>query len=184
MALLIASAGMAKGQSGGLFPAVSLGGGYLDDPGRPYFFAQIRGTLYEDSAFRHTLFGEFLWHTDDAELEFIGPGGGIFFEDGDIDFINLTANYELEAKLSSTFSLYGGVGAGVELINLDDRFNFTVDSDSNFVAQGFAGVRANFDDFWAQLGVRYLFRDDFRLLRDQFVTEDSLAYELSVGFRF
>lgn len=184
MALLIASAGVAEAQIAGVPASVMLGGGYLEDPGKAYGFFQVRGIVYEDDAFAHSLFLEYLGHTDDAVLEFAAPGGGFFTEDGDILFSNVTLNYELEAKLSSFVSIYAGAGAGIEFVSLDDRFNFSIDSDNNFVAQAFAGFRGDFGRFWAQLGVRYLMREDFRLLGDQFVTDDSAAYELSVGFKF
>lgn len=161
-----------------------LGGGYLEDPGKAYGFLQVRGKFYEDDAFGHSVFVEYLGHVDDAVLEFPAFGGGSFFEDGDITFSNITVNYELEAKIALGFSLFAGTGAGVELISLDDRFNFNVDSDSNFVAQVFAGVRANLGPVWGQLGVRYIMREDFSLLGDQFETDDSAAYELSFGFEF
>ena len=184
--LALAVTGLASGQSTRWKPGIMLGGGYLEDPGKAYGFLQVRGKFYEDDAFSHSVFLEYLGHVDDAELQFLvpGPGGGIFFEDGDITFSNITVNYELEAKLALGFSLFAGGGAGVELISLDDRFNFNVDSDSNFVAQVFAGVRANLGPVWGQLGVRYLFREDFSLLGDQFETNDSAAYELSIGFEF
>lgn len=181
---VLAFTGIASGQGTGMQGSIMLGGGYLEDPGRGYGFLQLRGTFYEDDAFSHTVFLEYLGHADDAVLEFATPGGGSFFEDGDILFSNITLNYELEAKISSSVSFFAGAGVGVELINLDDRFDFTVDSDSNFVAQTFAGVRADFGSMWAQLGVRYLMREDFSLLGDQFLTNDSAAYELSVGFKF
>ena len=144
----------------------------------------MRGSFYEDDAFRHGLFLEHLGHVDDAVLEFPAFGKGSFFEDGDITFSNITVNYELEAKLAFGVSLYAGAGAGIELISLDNRFNFSFDSDSNFVSQIFAGVRMNFGPGWGQLGVRYLFREVFPLLGDQFETNDSVAYELSVGLEF
>ena len=175
---------MANAQFGGTRGSVMLGGGYLDDPGKAYGFVQLRGTFYEDDAFAHTVFLEYLGHTDDADLEFAAPGGGTFFEDGDILFSNITINYELEAKLTSALSVFAGAGAGVELINLDDRFNFNIDSDSNFVTQVFAGVRADFGSWWGQAGVRYIMREDFALLGDQFLTNDSSAYEIAVGFKF
>ena len=60
-----------------------------------------------------------------------------------------------------------------------------LDSDANFVAQVFAGFRAHFPSgVVAQAGARYIFRDDFQLLGDQFITEDSVAFEASIGFRF
>lgn len=173
-------AGLAGMQGG-----VMLGGGYLEEPGAGYFFGQLRGTFYEDDAVAHTAFFEFLGHRDDAVLEFARPGGGTFFEDGDITFSNFTLNYELEAKLSETISFYAGAGAGIEYVSIDDRFDISLDSDTNFVAQFFAGFRANFSDgFMAQAGARYLMRDDFSLLGDQFVTDDSWAFEASIGFKF
>jgi len=35
-----------------------------------------------------------------------------------------------------------------------------------------------------QAGARYVFRDDFQLLGDQFITEDSVAFEASIGSSF
>lgn len=177
-------AGLASGQDTAWRGEIMLGGGYLEDPGKAYGFLQARGSFYEDDAFRHSLFLEYLGHVDDAVLEFPAFGKGGFFEDGDITFSNITVNYELEAKLDFGVSLYAGAGAGLELISLDDRFNFSFDSDSNFVSQIFAGVRINFGPVWGQLGLRYLFREDFSLLGDQFKTNDSVAYELSVSFEF
>ena len=162
-----------------------LGGGYLDDPGKAYGFGQIRGTLYEDDTFAHTFFIELLGHTDDAVLEYIGRGGRLFLEDGDITFVNLTANYELEIKLAGPVSLFAGAGAGLEFVSLDDSFDYSIDNDTNFVAQAFGGLRANFPSgFMLQAGARYLVRDDFALLGDQFLTNDSWSYELSLGCKF
>lgn len=164
---------------------IMLGGGYLEDPGKAYGFGQLRGTFYEDNSFAHTIFLEVLGHTDDVVLEYPGRGGRIFLEDGDISFVNLTLNYELEAKLGGPISFFIGGGAGVEFVNLDDSFDYSIDTDSNFVAQAFGGFRANFQSgFMAQVGARYIMRDDFALLGDQFVTEDSWAFEASIGFRF
>jgi hypothetical protein len=179
--------GTSQGQTG-MQGSIMLGGGYLEDPGRAYGFLQARGRFYEDDAFGHTFYLEYLGHVDDAVIEFPvftrGGGGGTILEDGDILFSNITINYELEAKLSPNFSLFVGGGVGVELIDLDDRFNFTIDSDSNFVSQVFAGVRMDFGWMFGQAGVRYLMREDFSLLGDQFVTNDSAGFEIAVGFRF
>ncbi|MFT6861833.1 MAG: hypothetical protein ACJAVK_000386 [Akkermansiaceae bacterium] len=181
LGLASASHAQFAGMNGGIL----LGGGYLEDPDEGYAFLQLRGTFYEDDAIAHTVFLEILGHADNAVLEFPAAGGGVFLENGDITFANYTLNYELEAKLSSGFSFYAGGGAGIEYISLDDRFDFSIDSDTNFVAQAFAGLRFKFGgSVSAQLGARYLWREDFALLGDQFVTEDSMAYELSVGFRF
>lgn len=174
----------AHAQFTGLSGSVLLGGGYMEDPGEGYAFLQLRGTFYEDDAFAHTVFFEILGHADDAVLEF-SDRGRTFLENGDITFVNYTLNYELEAKLSSRLSFYVGAGAGIEHISLDDRFDFTIDSDTNFVVQSFAGLRAKFGNSVSlQLGARHFWREDFALLGDQFVTDDSLAYELSLGFRF
>ena len=164
---------------------IMLGGGYLDNPGKAFGFGQFRGAFYEDDAFAHTVFLEVLGHTDDAVLEYAGRGGSIFLEDGEISFVNVTLNYELEAKLGGPISFFIGAGAGVEFVSLDDSFDYSIDTDSNYVAQAFGGFRANFQSgFIAQIGARYLMRDDFALLGDQFVTEDSWAYEASFGLRF
>jgi opacity protein-like surface antigen len=164
---------------------IMLGGGYLDDPGEGYFFGQWRGTVHKDETFEHTLFLELLGHRDDAVLEFPIFGGGSYFENGHLSFLNVTANYELEMDLSGPLSFYVGGGAGFEFVSVDDRFDISLDNDSNFVGQVFAGFRIDFDDdLNAQIGARYLFRDDFSLLGDQFVTNDSWAFEVSVGFSF
>ncbi len=166
--------------SGGIL----LGGGYLEDPGEGFGFAQIRGTFYEDDSFAHTVFLEILGFEDDATV-FFSNGAGTFRADGDITFVNVTVNYELEAKLFGPISAYAGGGLGVEIVSLDSRFNFDIDSDTNFLAQFFAGVRADFGNgFHLQAGVRYLIRDDFSLLGDEFVTEDSFGYEIGAGFQF
>ena len=175
----IALTSAAHGQFNNATGSLLLGGGYLEDPNTAYGFGQFRATVYEDDAFAHTFFFEILGHADDAELDF-----GTFTEDGDITFINLTLNYELEAKLFGPISAYAGGGAGVEIVNVDDRFNFSLDSDSNFVGQVFLGLRANYTPGFVQIGARYLFRDDFELLGDQFETNDSWAFEIGGGFRF
>ena len=162
-----------------------IGGGYLDKPGTAYGFGQISGTVYEDHSVVHSVFLDILAHRDEAILEFVEPGGFSFFESGDISFVNITANYELEAKLNGALSFYAGGGAGIELVSIDDRFDDVLDSDANFVAQVFAGFRAHFPSgVVAQAGARYIFRDDFKLLGDQFITEDSVAFEASIGFSF
>lgn len=175
-----ASAQLATMQGGFL-----LGGGFLDDPQQGYAFGQIRGTFYEDDRVAHTVFLEILGHGDNATLLFNDGFGGTFAEDGDITFINITVNYELEMKLVGPISAYAGGGAGIEAISVDDRFDFEVDSDTNFTAQVFTGLRANFQNgFHLQAGARYLFREDFSLLGDQFVTNDSWGYEFGGGFKF
>ena len=108
-----------------------------------------------------------------------------YYENGEISFTNLTLNYELEAKLSGAISFYAGVGGGIERVSLDDAFDFSVDSDRNFVGQAFAGFRTKLGkNFFAQVGIRHFWREDFALLTDQFVVEDTTAYDLSIGFRF
>ena len=182
---LICSVAISQAQFGSSGGAVGIGGGYLDKPGTAYGFGQIRGTIYEDHSVAHSVFLDILAHRDEAILEFVDLGGFSFFESGDISFVNITANYEVEAKLSGALSLYAGGGAGIELVSIDDRFDDVLDSDSNFVAQVFGGFRAHFPSgVVAQAGARYIFRDDFQLLGDQFITEDSLAFEASIGFRF
>jgi len=182
---LICSVAISQAQFGSSGGAVVIGGGYLDKPGTAYGFGQIRGTIYEDHSVAHSVFLDILAHQDEAILEFVEPGGFSFFESGDISFVNITANYELEAKLNGALSFYAGGGAGIELVSIDDRFDDVLDSDSNFVAQVFAGFRAHFPSgVVAQAGARYIFRDDFKLLGDQFITEDSVAFEASIGFSF
>ena len=181
----ICSVSVAQAQFGDFGGGAVIGGGYLDKPGTAYGFGQLRGKFYEDDSVAHTVFLEVLGHQDDAEIVYRGPGGGFFFEDGDISFVNVTLNYELEAKLAGPFSLYAGGGIGAEFVSLDDRFDYELDTDTNFVAQVFGGVRTNFPGgLVGQAGVRYIFRDDFSLLGDQFYTEDSVAFELSFGFQF
>ncbi len=182
---LICSVAISQAQLGSSGGAVVIGGGYLDKPVTAYGFGQIRGTVYEDHSVAHSVFLDILAHRDEAILEFVDLGGFSFFESGDISFVNITANYEVEAKLSGALSFYAGGGAGIELVSIDDRFDDVLDSDANFVAQVFAGFRAHFPSgVVAQAGARYIFRDDFQLLGDQFITEDSLAFEASIGFRF
>ena len=182
---LICSVAISQAQLGSSGGAVVIGGGYLDKPGTAYGFGQIRGTVYEDHSVAHSVFLDILAHRDEAILEFVDLGGFSFFESGDISFVNITANYEVEAKLSGALSFYAGGGAGIELVSIDDRFDDVLDSDANFVAQVLSVFRAHFPSgVVAQAGARYIFRDDFQLLGDQFITEDSLAFEASIGFRF
>lgn len=177
---LFTIASSAQAQFSSMTGGFMLGGGYLEDPEKVYGFGQLRGTFYEDDAFSHTVFLEILGHVDDAVLDFGG-----FTEDGDITFINLSLNYELEAKLFGPVSAYAGAGIGVELISLDDRFDLEIDSDANFMSQVFLGLRADFGNgFQLQAGARYLMREDFELLNGQFITEDSWAYEIGAGFQF
>ena len=158
-----------------------IGGGYLEKPGTAYGFGQIRGTVYEDHSVAHSVFLDILGHQDGAVIEL--KNGNLVR--GDISFVNITANYELEAKLSGALSFYAGGGAGIELVSIDDRFDDVLDSDANFVAQVFCGFRAHYPSgVVVQAGARYIFRDDFQLLGDQFITEDSVAFEASIGFRF
>jgi len=164
---------------------ILLGGGYLEEPEDAYFFGQLRGTVYEDQAVAHTFFLEFLGHQDDAEIEFFDFNGSSFTEDGDLNFANFTVNYELEAKLGGPVSFYVGGGVGVEYVSLDDRFDFSIDDDTNFVGQVFAGLRFKTQrGLSAQLGARYIFRQDFDILGDEFIAEDTFGFEASVGFRF
>ena len=74
---------------------------------------------------------------------------------------------------------------GVEYVSLDDRFNFSADDDTNFLGQVFAGFRFRTQGgLSAQLGARYLFRQDFDILGDEFIAEDTFGFEASIGFRF
>ena len=178
---LICSAAISQAQFGSSGGAVVIGGGYLEKPGTAYGFGQIRGTVYEDHSVAHSVFLDILGHQDGAVIEL--KNGNLVR--GDISFVNITANYELEAKLSGALSFYAGGGAGIELVSIDDRFDDVLDSDANFVAQVFCGFRAHYPSgVVVQAGARYIFRDDFQLLGDQFITEDSVAFEASIGFRF
>ncbi len=161
-----------------------LGGGYLEEADTGYLFGQLRGTFYSDQNFSHTAFIEILGHGDDVLVPF-DIGGSIVTESADLTFINVTANYELEAKLGGPFSVYAGAGAGFEFISLDDRFDVSIDVDANFVAQAFLGLRVNFDSgLYGQIGARYLTRDDFEILGGTFLTDDSWSFEAGFGFRF
>ena len=178
---LICSVAISQAQFGYSGGAVVIGGGYLDKPGTAYGFGQIRGTIYEDHSVAHSVFLDILGHQDGAVIQF---GNGNLVR-GDISFANIKANYEVEAKLGGALSFYAGGGAGIELVRIDDRFDDELDSDANFVAQVFAGFRAHFPSgVVVQAGARYIFRDDFQLLGDQFITEDSVAFEASIGFSF
>ncbi len=163
-----------------------LGGGYLEQPENAYFFVQLGWTAYEDARFAHTIFGEGLFHGDDSRLDFLDANNMVLFsEDADIVFSNLTANYELELKIFEPVSLYVGGGAGAEAISINDRFDVAVDEDYNFVAQAFAGVRVKVGQaVEASVGVRRIFREDFSLLNDQFITEDTWGLEAAIGVRF
>ncbi|MGJ8726452.1 MAG: hypothetical protein ACSHYB_18030 [Roseibacillus sp.] len=184
LASLIALACSAQAQFANTSGGVMLGGGYLENPEKGYAFGQLRGTFYEDDSFSHTAFLEILGHADDAELTFT-KGGVSSTEDGDITFVNITANYELEAKLFGPISAYAGGGIGVEIVSVDDRFDIVLDSDANFVAQVFMGLRADFGNgFLLQAGARYLMREDSEVLDKQFITEDSWAFEIGAGFQF
>lgn len=165
---------------------ITLGGGYLEQPETGYFVGQLGTSVYEDARFTHSLFAEVLIHGDDSKLDFLGPGGAVLFtEDADIVFTNITGNYELEVKVAGPVSLFAGGGAGVEVISINDRFEESLDEDYNFVAQVFAGVRVILgESFQASAGVRRVFREDFELLNDQFITEDSWGFDFSLGLRF
>ena len=181
-AILLSSTSHAQFLQGG---GILIGGGYLEEPDTGYIFGQIRGTVYEDHLVAHTFFLEFLGHQDDAVIEFPAFGGGSLFEDGDLNFADFTVNYELEAKLGGPVSFYLGGGVGVEYVTLDGRFDFSFDDDTNFVAQVFAGFRfRNQRGLSAQLGARYIFRDNFEILGDEFIAEDTFGFEASIGFRF
>lgn len=174
----------ASAQLGNGGARIMLGGGYLEEPGTGYFVGSLGWTVYEDAAFAHTFFGEVLVHSDDSRLDFPGPGGAILFtEPADLVFSNITLNYEFEAKLNSIFSFYAGAGAGGEFISINDRFEIALDEDLNFVSQAFAGIRVNLgESLEANIGIRHVFREDFELLNDQFIVEDSFGFEVSIGF--
>lgn len=169
---------------GGGNARILLGGGYLEEPGTGYFAGSLGWTVYEDADFAHTFFAEILVHGDDSRLDFIGPGGGVLFtEPADLIFSNVTLNYELEAKLNDHLSFYAGAGAGGEFVSINDRFEVALDDDLNFVAQAFAGLRIKLgESMTANVGVRHVFREDFELLNDQFIVEDSFGFEVSIGF--
>ena len=185
VASLLACSGSAQAQLSNISGGFLLGGGYLEDPARAFGFGQLRGTFYEDDSFSHTFFLEVLGSGDDATVFFDTPGGGVIAEDGDITFVNITINYELEAKLCGPISAYAGGGVGIEIVDLEDRFDFSLDTDTNFVGQVFAGLRADFGNgFEVRAGARFLIRDDFELLGGQFATEDTFGYEIGAGFSF
>ena len=178
----LAFAGSSSAQLSNVSGGFLLGGGYLEDPGQAYGFGQLRGTFYEDDSFSHTVFLEVLGYVDDADVIFNNAFGGTFSQDGDITFVNVTLNYELEAKLFGPISVYGGGGVGAEFVNVDSGF-ISLDSDANFIGQFALGLRADFGNgISGQAGVRYLIRDDFELLNDQFITEDTWAYEIGLSF--
>jgi len=181
---LLAPASAQFSREGGLH--AMLGGGYLEEPATGYIFGQLGWTPYEDAAFAHTFFLEGLFHSDDSQLDFIGPGGFVLFrEDADLVFANITGNYQLEAKIAEPVSLYGGAGAGFELVSINDRFDESLDEDVNFLAQVFAGIRIEITQgLQITAGIRRIFREDFSLLGDQFITEDAWGYEFGIGFRF
>lgn len=183
-ALALTATASAQLADGG--PRIMIGGGYLEEPSKPFFFAQIGWTPYEDAVFSHTLFAEGLFHGDDSQLDFLGPGNVVLFsEDADIIFSNITANYELQVKIAEPVSFYVGAGAGAEIVTINDRFEQSLDDDVNFVGQVFAGIRfALGDSMNASVGVRRIFREDFSLLNDQFITEDAWAFDAGLGFKF
>ena len=168
-------AGLAAPVSAGWkFSGVEAGGGYLEQLETGYFFGQLRGEVYEDAKFRHSVFAEFLYYGEDADVEltFLGGRRGIF--DGDMDFVNLTLNYEAAVKLSPRFEAYFGAGAGVQIVSLDVDdyyyYDYTLDDDARFVGQVFAGVRADFGNGFGMRGggaadLRGGFRDPRRRLQ-------------------
>ncbi len=68
---------------------------------------------------------------------------------------------------------------------LDDSIEEFVDSDTSFVVQTFFGLRAQLsEDLQIQAGARYLFRNDFELINDEFISNDTWGYEIGLKFRF
>ena len=167
-----------------LQPEFSGGVGYLDEAEQPYLYAQFGGHINLDGIFSHHFFLEFLFYDEEALLEGFDAFGS-FLEEGDISYYTLTANYEFEVSLGGPFSAYVGAGAGLEWIVLDDSIEEFVDSDTSFVVQTFFGLRAQLsEDLQIQAGARYLFRNDFELINDEFISNDTWGYEIGLKFRF
>jgi len=166
-----------------------LGGGYLDETERGYFFGQLRGTVYETADFRNTLFLEFLFYDEDVDVELFFADGGSGLFDGSIDYFNLSVGYEGAWKLSDYVELYAGGAAGAQFVSLNlDGSGFgnrNLDDDTRFVAQAFAGLRLNMTPNTSlRLGARRIFTEDFEVLGDQLSGEDQWGYEAALTFKF
>ncbi|YCM45890.1 outer membrane beta-barrel protein [Verrucomicrobiaceae bacterium 227] len=189
----------------GLDWSLGASAGFLVDAEEDFYSIQLGKRLKEVNGLSHILFFE-VGYSDldndgdelDLEENFNIGGGDSFTGDADFEatFIPITLNYKLEKRLGEKFSVYGGLGAGVALIDVDGEFNDSIndidesgnDSDATFFAQAFIGAAYHFTPNFEMFGgARYMFIDDYSLSTDggtEFDVEDNDDVLIELGGRF
>lgn len=185
----------------------SFGGsvGYLIDAEEEFYSLQLGKKFSNMNGLSQSLFLEVGYselNNDGDELNFednFGIGGGDSFTgDADLEatFIPITLNYKIEKRLSEKFSVYGSLGAGVALIDIDGNFDDDLndinddgnDSETSFYAQAALGAAYHFTPAFEMFGgVRYMFIDDYSLTTDlgmEVEVDDNDDVLLELGGRF
>lgn len=181
--------------------------GFLVDAEDEFYSLQIGkelGTLgnWHQSVFLDIGYSELKNDGDELSLEEsfnISPGDS-FTGDSNLEatFIPITLNYKLEKPLTNSLNFYMGIGAGIALIDVDGRFNDTVnkiddagnDSETTFFAQAFMGLTYNVSDHVEIFGgARYMFIDDYSLTTNggakiEVDDNDDVLIELGVRYNF
>lgn len=191
--------------SSGLDWSLGASAGYLIDAEEAFYSIQLGKQLSESNGLIHSLFFEIGYadlENDDNDLNLednFGIGGGDSFTgeaDLEATFVPITLNYKLEKRMSEKFSVYGGLGAGVALIDVDGNFDDPLneisesgnDSDAAFFAQAFLGAAYRFTPNFEMFGgVRYMFIDDYSLSTDggtDFDIDDNDDVLVELGGRF
>ena len=191
--------------AGGLDWSFGASAGYLVDAEDDFYSIQFGKRFRESNGLSHTIFLEVGYSNldsdgSDLDLEdnFNIGGGDSFTGDADLDatFIPITLNYKLEKRIGEKFGIYGGLGAGVALIDVDGDFNDGLngiddsgnDSDATFFAQAFIGAAYHFTPAFEMFGgVRYMFIDDYSLTTDggaEFDIDDNDDVLVELGGRF
>lgn len=191
--------------AGGLDWSFGASAGYLIDAEEAFYSIQLGKQLSNSNGLIHTLFFEVGYselENDDNDLNlednFNIGGGNSFTGDADFEatFVPITLNYKVEKRLSDKFSVYGGLGAGVALIDVDGNFDDDIndisdsgnDSDAAFFAQAFLGAAYRFTPGFEMFGgVRYMFIDDYSLSTDggaEFDIDNNDDVLVELGGRF
>jgi opacity protein-like surface antigen len=145
--------------------------GYLTDAKDEYVAARVGTQFSANQSIAHI--GEFeIGYTSQSE-------SGIT-----ADFMPVTLNYRAEFANAGKFGTYAGVGAGMAMTKVKAPYGISADNWS-FAAQGFAGVSYKVSDkARLNLGARYVWIDDVRLLGSKVEVGDDVALEIGFGFKF
>lgn len=192
---------------GGLDWSFGASAGYLIDAEEEFFSVQLGKKFSESNGLSQSIFFEVGYSElnndgDKLNLEdnFNIGGGDSFTGKADLEatFIPITLNYKLEKRLSDKFSVYGGLGAGVAIIDIDGNFDDDLndindegnDSETSFFAQAFIGAAYHFTPNFEMFGGgRYMYIDDYSLTTNSGVkidvdNNDDVLLELGGRFHF